>query len=120
MPNYLKKGDPRAQPGHYDNPATFYNVAQSQSGTGAVVRNKTLAWTAFVNVAPYQGLELRDALREIGETWATISLQYVPSRQPKEGMRIVLTITQEEYEIRGVEHLSMARHKVELTCRLVR
>lgn len=120
MANYLKKGDPRLQPGHLDNPATFYFVDQPQSSTGAVDRTKRLAYTAMVNVGPYEGGELRDAQREIGESWATISMQWVPSRLPQEGMRIVLSITGEEYEIRGVGHLSMARHKVELTCRLVR
>ena len=117
MSRYLRKGDPVVTGSDFDQPAAFYTVSQTQSGTGADVRTKILAYNAFVNVAPYQGTELRDALREIGETWYTVSLQWSKSRLPTEGMRLVIKATGDEFEVRGVEHMSFARRKVELTCR---
>jgi hypothetical protein len=117
MPRYFKKGDVRSNAGGFDKPADFYTVVQTQSSTGANERTKTFAWSGFVNVAPYQGMELRDALREIGETWSTISIQYMPSRLPVEGMWLKLKWTGDWYEIRGVSGDASAYGKVELTCR---
>ncbi len=117
MPRYAKTGDPRINAGHYDQPASFFTMVQTQSSTGAVDRTKTFAYTANVNVAPYEGIELQDSLRVVGETWYTLAMQYMPSRLPTEGMRVVIKRTQEELEVRGVKEIGFARAKVELTCR---
>jgi head-tail adaptor len=116
----LKKGDPRIQPGNFDTPVTFSNMVETTDSASGVVRTPQFAYNALANVSPYEGSELRSALREIGEIWSTISIRWAPSRVPIEGMQITVKTTGEIYEVRGVQHLESGRRKIELTCRLVR
>lgn len=127
----LKRGDVRINAGSFDQPVIFYNVVETQDSSGGVVRSPQVvgglivdapapAWTAWANVQPYQGQELRDALKQVGEIWAVISVRYHRTRLPRESMLVTVKLTGETYEVRGVEHIETGRKKVELTCRMVR
>lgn len=122
---FLKTGDLRVQPGDFDQPCDFYTVDPELDSAGGVVNpadaavSKTLAYRLNANVAPFKSQELQDGQRIVGETWSTISIPYIPSRIPRQGMRVVLRMTGAEMEIRGVDHISFSRQKVELTCKLV-
>lgn len=106
--------------GGLSQPLVFFAVQELLDPESAVQRTPVEAYRAFGEVSPYLGLETRDALREIGETWSTISIRYHKSRVPLEGMQVLVRLTGETYEIRGTAHLDFSRKKVELTCRLIR
>lgn len=117
----LKIGDTRLQGGgQLNQPVTFYNMVQTQDAAGGVVRTKQLAFPAFAGIGPYESIELRDALREIGETWSVFHIRYHQGRVPTEGMHVIVALTGEEYEVRGVKHVDFTRRVVECTCRLQR
>ena len=123
---FIKKGDDRVQPGDFDQPCEVYtvNIAARDSAGGVVnpadaAISKTFAYSLFANVSPFNSLEIPDAQRIVGETWSTISIPFMASRIPARGSRIIVKATGEEYEVRGVEPVSMSRRKVELTCKLV-
>ena len=106
--------------GRFDQPLDFYVMAEAADSDNSVARTPTFAYRMMGAVNPYLGMETRSALREIGETWATIEIRYFPSRIPVEGMTLTIAATGENYEIRGVNHVAMSRKKIELTCRKVR
>lgn len=124
----MKKGDPRVQAGQFDQPCLFYTVVQTSDAAGGEIRTPlaadidgaTPAYRAWANVSPYQGQELLDAKKIIGEIWSVISIRYAKSRVPAEGMLIKVKLSGEVFEIRGVLHLDTNRRKIELTCRLIR
>ena len=122
---FLKGGDLRLQPGDFDQPCDFYAVSPVLDSAGGVVNpadsavSKTLQYRLNANVMPLKSQELQDGERLVGDTWSTVSIPYIPSRIPKQGMRIVLALTGAELEIRGVDHISFSRQKVELSCRLL-
>jgi head-tail adaptor len=122
---FIKKGDERVQPGDFDQPCDLYTVPQTKDSAGGVINpadaavNKVFAYSVFANVSPFNSLEIPDAQRIVGETWSTISIPFMATRIPKQGMRLIVKATAEEYEIRGVSNISMSRRKVELTCKLI-
>lgn len=122
----LRKGDLALQPGYFDQVCDFYTVDSTQDASGAVIDpaseavGKTLAYTLYANVAPYQGQETIEARTKIGEVFVTMSIRYFPSRIPIEGMRVVHKLTGYEYEITAVEPIAYTRTKIELTCKLIR
>ena len=117
----LRPGDVRTQGGgNLNQPVNFYTMVQTQDAAGGVVRTKQLAYDAMAGIGPYESVELRDALRELGETWAVFHIRYHEGRVPTEGMHVVILLTGEEFEVRGVKHLEFVRKVVECTCRMVR
>jgi len=120
---FIKRGDTRINAGQFDQPVSFYTVPATQGTSGEVSfspGDAVWAYDAWANFNPYQTMELQDALKEIGETWALVSIRYHRSRLPREGMFVKLKLTGDFYEIRGSAHVETGRKKVELTCRLVR
>jgi head-tail adaptor len=117
----MKRGETRLQGGGYfDQPVTFYNMVETVDGAGGPIRTPAKAYDAKACIGPYQGMELRDALRTIGETWAVFHIRYHRSRIPVEGMTVTHKLTGDNYEVRGVEPIDWNRKVVECTCRLIR
>lgn len=127
MANFLKKGDERIQAGHFDQPTLFFTPKQTQDAAGGELRTPTIRsvqgaspdYFAWTNVQPYTATITEVDRRLAAETWSLISMRYARSRIPKAGMLLQLKLTSEIYEIRGVDHVSFNRKKIELTCRLI-
>lgn len=127
----LKAGDTRINAGNFDQAVNIFAVVESQDTDGGAIRTPTVlngvlqgspaaTWTAWSLKQDYQGQELQDALTTIGETWATFSFRYHPSRIYVEGMYVQHKRTSLVWEIRGVKEIDAGRKKVECTCRLIR
>lgn len=119
----MPKLDTRLQGGRMlSQPLEFYIVDQTEDEAGAVVRTRQAspAYVAMGGIAPYLGLEQREALRTIGETWSTFTIRYHASRVPEEAMQVRVKLTGQFWEIRGVNHVAYERKTVELTCRLIK
>lgn len=123
---FIKRGDIRIQPGDFDQPVDFYSIDPTLDPSGGVVNpatqaqgTPTLVYSMFANISPFNSQELPDAERLVGDTWSVISIPYYATALPKQGMRCKIKMTGDEYEVRGVDHLSFSRQKVELTCKLV-
>lgn len=126
----LKRGDTRINAGTFDQPVNLYHITQTQDTAGGIVRlpqvaagkivgSPTPAFSTWASIQPYGGMELRDALRTVGEIWAVFSIRYAVSQLVAESDLIEQKTTGDVYEVRGVEHIDTGRKKVELTCRLV-
>ncbi len=125
MPGALNPADYKLASGELDRPLRFYSVPPPLDAAGGVLDpaaaaiNPTFLWQIYGGNLPYQGVEIRDALTKLGETWATFVIRYAPSRIVKEGYRVIDVWSSDEFEVTGVMPIGNKRLRVQLTCRKI-
>jgi hypothetical protein len=117
------KGDDRAQGGgKFSQPVRIFGVDDVKDADGGPVRIRRPApeWVGFAEIDTFLSTEQRQALRETGETWATIAMRFADSQIARQGWQLLVVSTGEFWEIRGVNLVGMRRKRTEYTCRLVK
>lgn len=95
---------------------TFFTMAETRGSSGGVTRTPTIAFKAYAAISPFRSDEMLASGRELGATWATVTIRFHRSRLPVQGMTMRHEITQQIWQVRGVQPVDWDRHRIELTC----
>jgi len=101
----LKPGDLRHGSGDFDDRIVIYEMVDGRDASLGVTRTPVERWKDWAAFVPLSGDELKQGVRELGESWAAFTINWHRSLIPLEDWVVERTLTGEKYEIRAVQQI---------------